>query len=209
MTIGLASGTFTSNELTAIKHEFADVYRDAPVLVTGADGFLGSHLTDALIELGADLHIIARPRAHRQLHHLEHQRDRFTLHWCDLTDRLAVDQSIRTLSKADQPVYVFNFAAFSHVGHSWHLPQTVFNANVLGTLNLLQSLVDHRIELACFDQVGTSEEYGNAHGLQHGDDLDEVVFDENSPLDPQSIYGTSRSPKTSWHAISTPRMACP
>lgn len=81
------------------------------------------------------------------------------------------------------PVFVFNFAAFSHAGYSWHLPQAVFNANVIGTLNLLQSQVDHRIELACFDQVGTSEEYGNAHGLRHSDDLGEVVFNEASPLD--------------------------
>ncbi|PRY61681.1 GDP-mannose 4,6-dehydratase [Glycomyces artemisiae] len=188
----LASGTFTHEEIAALKRDFADAYRDAPVLITGADGFLGSHLTDALVELGADVHITVRPKAHRQLHHLEHQRGRLTLHWCDLTDRLAVDQAVRALTNAERPVYVFNFAAFSHVGYSWHLPQAVFNANVSATLNLLQSLVDHRIELACFDQVGTSEEYGNAHGLHHGDDLDEVVFTETSPLDPQSIYGTSK-----------------
>jgi dTDP-glucose 4,6-dehydratase len=188
----LVTGTFTHEELAALKRDFADVYRDAPVLVTGADGFLGSHLTEALLELGADVHVLVRPRAHRQLYHLEHQRSRFTLHWCDLTDRLAVDQTVRAFTDAERPVFVFNFAAFSHVGYSWHLPQAVFNANVIGTLNLLQSLVDHRIELACFDQVGTSEEYGNAHGLRHSDDLGEVVFDESSPLDPQSIYGTSK-----------------
>lgn len=192
MTLDLASGTFTRDELTALQRDFADDYRGAPVLVTGADGFLGSHLTEALLELGADVHIIVRPKAHRQLHHLEPQRDRLTLHWCDLTDRLAVDQAVRKFADAGRPAYVFNFAAFSHVGYSWHLPQAVFNANVYATLNLLQSLVDHRIELACFDQVGTSEEYGNAHGLSHGDDLGEVVFTETSPLDPQSIYGTSK-----------------
>lgn len=192
MTLNPTSGTFTRDEYTAIKRDFTDDYCDAPVLVTGADGFLGSHLTDALLELGAEVHITVRPHAHRRLHHLDHQRGRLRVHWCDLTDRAAVDQVVRTLGRTDRPVYVFNFAAFSHVGYSWQLPQAVFNANVNGTLNLLQSLVDHRIELACFDQVGTSEEYGNAHGLGHSDDLDNVVFTETSPLDPQSIYGTSK-----------------
>jgi len=69
-------------------------------------------------------------------------------------------------------------------------------ANVVGTLNLLQSVVDHGLELEKFDTAGTSEEYGNVREtVAHHHDFDAdggVVFHERSPLNPKSIYATSK-----------------
>ena len=61
---------------------------------------------------------------------------------------------------ADRP-YVFHLGAQAHVGESWHRPYETVQANTIGTLNLLQSIVDNGIELERFDTAGTSEEYGN------------------------------------------------
>ena len=47
------------------------------------------------------------------------------------------------------------------MGESWHRPYETVMANTVGTLNLLQSVVDHELELEKFDTAGTSEEYGN------------------------------------------------
>jgi dTDP-glucose 4,6-dehydratase len=69
-------------------------------------------------------------------------------------------------------------------------------ANTVGTLNLLQSVVDHRVELEKFDTAGTSEEYGNVHeAVAHHHDFDEagsLILHERSPINPKSIYATAK-----------------
>ena len=56
---------------------------------------------------------------------------------------------------------MFHLGAQAHVGESWHRPYETVMANTVGTLNLLQSIVDWGLELEKFDTAGTSEEYGN------------------------------------------------
>ena len=69
-------------------------------------------------------------------------------------------------------------------------------ANTIGTLNLLQSVVDHGVELEKFDTAGTSEEYGNVHeSVSHHHDFDELgglILHERSPINPKSIYATAK-----------------
>ena len=69
-------------------------------------------------------------------------------------------------------------------------------ANTIGTLNLLQSIVDHELELEKFDTAGTSEEYGNVReSVSHHhdfDDLGSLILHERSPINPKSIYATSK-----------------
>src|SRR4029450_14006318 len=57
--------------------------------------------------------------------------------------------------------YVFHPGAQAHGGESWHRPYETVLANTIGTLNLLQSIVDHGLDLEKFDTAGTSEESGN------------------------------------------------
>ena len=69
-------------------------------------------------------------------------------------------------------------------------------ANTVGTLNLLQSIVDNGLELEKFDTAGTSEEYGNVReAVAHHHDFDEdggLILHERSPINPKSIYATSK-----------------
>jgi dTDP-glucose 4,6-dehydratase len=96
---------------------------------------------------------------------------------------------------SDKP-YVFHLAAQAHVGESWHRPYETVMANTVGTLNLLQSIVDHGLEVEKFDTAGTSEEYGNVRDdVSHHHDFDEagaLVLHERSPINPKSIYATAK-----------------
>ena len=82
------------------------------------------------------------------------------------------------------------------MGESWHRPYETVMANTVGTLNLLQSIVDWGLELEKFDTAGTSEEYGNVHeAVAHHHDFDDaggLILHERSPLNPKSIYATAK-----------------
>ena len=147
---------------TDLRREFGDIYDGRTVLVTGADGFMGSHLTDALVELGATVHAFVRATSSGALNNIGHLRNRLKVHFADLTDSTSVDYLVRELKETapDKP-YVFHLGAQAHVGESWHRPYETVMANTIGTLNLLQSVVDWGLELEKFDTAGTSEEYGN------------------------------------------------
>ena len=69
-------------------------------------------------------------------------------------------------------------------------------ANTVGTLNLLQSIVDTGLEIEKFDTAGTSEEYGNVRDdVAHHHDFDDdggLILHERSPINPKSIYATAK-----------------
>src|SRR3954466_8740347 len=100
------------------------------------------------------------------------------------------------LAQAGDKPYVFHLGAKAHVGESWHRPYETVMANTIGTLNLLQSIVDHGIELEKFDTARTSEEYGNVReSVSHHHDFDEagsLILHERSPVNPKSIYETAK-----------------
>jgi dTDP-glucose 4,6-dehydratase len=124
-------------------------------------------------------------------------RDRLTVKFADLTDRTSIDYLVKEelLPAPDRP-YVFHLGAQAHVGESWHRPYETVMANTVGTLNLLQSVVDHGLELEKFDTAGTSEEYGNPReAVAHHHDYDDqgaLILHERSPLNPKSIYATAK-----------------
>jgi dTDP-glucose 4,6-dehydratase len=188
---------WTGETLSALRRDFGEVYEARTVLVTGADGFMGSHLTDALVELGANVHAFVRATSSGALNNIGHLRDRLKVHFADLTDRSSVDYLIRELKETapDRP-FVFHLGAQAHVGESWHRPYETVAANVLGTLNLLQSVVDSGLELEKFDTAGTSEEYGNVReAVSDHHDFDEegsLILHERSPINPKSIYATAK-----------------
>src|SRR5947207_12853877 len=79
----------------ALRAEFGDTYRDRTCLVTGADGFMGSHLTEALVTLGADVVAFVRATSSRALNNIAHLRQALTVVFADLTDRTSVDYLVR------------------------------------------------------------------------------------------------------------------
>jgi dTDP-glucose 4,6-dehydratase len=172
----------------------AAAFEDRTVFVTGADGFLGSHLTEALVGARARVHAFVRATSSGGLSNVAHLRDRMTVHFGDLRDRHSVMSALSILRDATDRPYVFHLGAQAHVGESWQRPYETFEANTLGTLNLLQSVVDLELELEKFDTAGTSEEYGNLReSFEYDfDDDGHVVLRERSPLNPTSIYATSK-----------------
>jgi dTDP-glucose 4,6-dehydratase len=182
--------------LDDLRTEFGEIYEGRTVLVTGADGFMGSHLTDALVGLGATVHAFVRANSSGALNNIGHLREHLKVHFADLTDRTSVDYLVRELKRAPDRPYVFHLGAQAHVGESWHRPYETVAANVLGTLNLLQSIVDWELEVEKFDTAGTSEEYGNVReAVADHHDFDEeggLILHERSPINPKSIYATSK-----------------
>ena len=185
------------DELDALRRDFTDYYAGRTCVVTGADGFMGSHLTDALVALGAEVIAFVRATSSGALNNIGRQRTRLArVVFADLTDKTSIDYLIRELKEQSERPYVFHLGAQAHVGESWHRPYETVMANTIGTLNLLQSIVDHELELEKFDTAGTSEEYGNVReSVSHHHDFDELgslILHERSPINPKSIYATSK-----------------
>jgi dTDP-glucose 4,6-dehydratase len=182
--------------LERLHTDFGSIYGGRTVLVTGADGFMGSHLTEALVSLGANVHAFVRATSSGALNNISSLSRHLQVHFADLTDRTSVDRLVKALLEAPDRPYVFHLGAQAHVAESWHRPYETVMTNTVGTLNLLQSIVDHGLELEKFDTAGTSEEYGNPReGVAHHHDFDEgggLILHERSPINPKSIYATSK-----------------
>jgi nucleoside-diphosphate-sugar epimerase len=147
-----------------------------PVLVTGASGFIGSHLTRRLVDEGAHVHALTSTVSSVYPQRLVDLRDRITLHEGSLDDRSAMD----AVAEASKPAYVFHLGAYTHVGKSWQRVDECIQVNVQGTVNLLQSLAPHGYTKLVY--TGTSEIYGDV----------EVPFREEGPVNPISPYSVSK-----------------
>src|SRR5882672_11358735 len=79
----------------ALRAEFGDTYRDRTCLVTGADGFMGSHLTEALVTLGANVIAFVRATSSGALNNIAHLRQDLTVVFADLTDKTSIDYLVR------------------------------------------------------------------------------------------------------------------
>jgi dTDP-glucose 4,6-dehydratase len=188
--------TWTDEALADVRREFGEFFAGRTCLVTGADGFMGSHLTEALVHLDANVQAFVRATSSGALNNIGHLREHVRVHFADLTDKTSVDYLVKDLLDASDKPYVFHLGAQAHVGESWHRPYETVMANTVGTLNLLQSIVDNGLELEKFDTAGTSEEYGNVReAVAHHHDFDEeggLILHERSPINPKSVYATSK-----------------
>jgi dTDP-glucose 4,6-dehydratase len=168
---------------------------DRPVFVTGADGFIGSHLVDTLVEHDAEVHAFVRATSSGKLRNIRHLSDEVTVHRGDLRDKHSVERSLAPLKEHDDGL-IFHLAAQAHVGESWERPYDTVDTNIKGTLNLLQSIVDLDLEIDKIDTAGTSEEYGNIkQEMQEKHDFEDdgrILLSERSPVNPKSIYATSK-----------------
>lgn len=175
--------------------DLAPKLAERTVFVTGADGFVGSHLVDTLVEYDADVHVFVRATSSGELNNIRHQSENVTVHRGDLRDKHSVKQALSTL-EGYSDILIFHLAAQAHVGESWERPYETIDSNVVGTLNLLQSVVDLDLDIEKFDTAGTSEEYGNVkeevRDNHEFDDSGRVLLSERSPVNPTSIYATSK-----------------
>lgn len=149
------------------------------VLITGVTGFVGSHLADYLLKKeDIELYGIARWRSQKE--NIEHLKDKIKLFECDIKDMTSVREVVTNV----KPDRIFHLAAQSFVLASWHAPAETLSTNIIGELNIFESVrqvtPDTIVHIA-----GSSEEYGLVKP-------DEVPINEHNPLRPLSPYGVSK-----------------
>lgn len=149
------------------------------VLVTGADGFIGSHLTEALVRRGHDVRAFVLYNSFGSRGWLDHAGP-------DVLDALEiVAGDVRDPHGAREAVAgcsaVLHLAALIAIPFSYRSPDAYVETNVRGTLNLLQAARDCGVER--FIQTSTSEVYGTARS---------VPIDESHPLQGQSPYAATK-----------------
>src|SRR5580658_4049308 len=147
------------------------------VLVTGADGFIGSHLVEALVEEGASVTALCLYNSFN--------------HWGWLEDLPTLSQIQVVAGDIRDPHFcldltkgidiVFHLAALIPIPYSYRAPGSYVDTNVKGTLNLCQAARNSGVQK--FVHTSTSEVYGSAQY---------VPIDERHPLTPQSPYSASK-----------------
>jgi len=179
------------------KQEIKKLLKDRSVFVTGADGFVGSQVTEKLLEFGANVHVLIRATSSGMLHNIDHLQRKITIHKADLSDKEAVRQSIFEFKKeASKKPIIIHLGAQAHVGESWRRAYETLSSNIIGTINLLQTVVDVKLRPYKISFAGSSEEYGNVNpeikDRYRFDENGGLILDERSSLNPQSIYAISK-----------------
>src|SRR5438128_4605653 len=113
---------WTPETIAEVQKEYGETYRDRTTLVTGADGFMGSSLTEALVHLGAEVIAFVRATSSGALNNISHLRNSIRVVFADLTDKTSIDFLMRELATAPQKPFIFHLGAQAHVGESWHRP---------------------------------------------------------------------------------------
>jgi NAD dependent epimerase/dehydratase len=152
---------------------------DSTVLVTGAGGFIGSHLVERLVREGARVRALVRYNS---------RSDWGALAWVsrDVTDDVDVllgdVRDVESVARAVRGMeYVCHLAAQIAIPYSYLNPRDFFATNVLGSLNFAQAALDAGVKH--FVHTSTSEVYGSAQF---------VPITEDHPLHPQSPYAASK-----------------
>ncbi len=147
------------------------------VLVTGADGFIGSHLTEALLAEGYSVRALAQYNSFNYWGWLEdiEPNDRLEVVTGDVCD----PNYCREICKDIDVVY--HLAALIAIPYSYIAPDSYVDTNVKGTLNICQAARDYGVKRILV--TSTSEVYGTAKY---------VPIDEKHPLQPQSPYSASK-----------------
>ncbi len=149
------------------------------VLVTGADGFIGSHLTEHLVRQGHPVRAFVLYNSFDSWGWLDRcapdVRGKFEVFAGDIRDPHGVRKAMEGCST------VLHLAALIAIPYSYHSPDTYVDTNVKGTLNIVQAARDLGVDKVV--HTSTSEVYGTARY---------VPIDEEHPLQGQSPYSASK-----------------
>lgn len=149
------------------------------VLVTGADGFIGSHLTETLLEAGYDVKAFAYYNSFNTWGWLDTlPKDKLReieIFTGDIRDPNGVREAMKDRNM------VFHLAALIAIPFSYHSPDSYVDTNIKGTLNVLQAARDFEMEKVLV--TSTSEVYGTAQY---------VPIDEKHPYQGQSPYSATK-----------------
>ena len=149
------------------------------VLITGAEGFIGSHLTELLIREGYDVRALVLYNSFNSWGWLDHcaedVKGQFEVFTGDIRDPYGVRQAMKECDA------VLHLAALIAIPYSYHSPDTYVDTNVKGTLNVLQAARD--LDVKRVIHTSTSEVYGTARF---------VPITEVHPLQGQSPYSATK-----------------
>lgn len=147
------------------------------ILITGADGFIGSHLTETLIALGFDVTALAQYNSFNSWGWLEDIDN--------ISDVNVISGDIRDPHFCKQITknidVVIHLAALIAIPYSYSAPDSYVDTNIKGTLNICQAALEN--DVSRIIHTSTSEVYGTAQY---------VPIDESHPLQPQSPYSASK-----------------
>lgn len=148
-------------------------------LITGADGFIGSHLTETLVRQGCDVRAFVFYNSFNSWGWLDHAprdiREHLDVFAGDIRDPHGVKSAMRGCDA------VLHLAALIAIPYSYRAPDTYVDTNIRGTLNVLQAA--RELELRRVVHTSTSEVYGTARF---------VPITEDHPLQGQSPYSASK-----------------
>jgi dTDP-glucose 4,6-dehydratase len=151
----------------------------AKLLITGADGFIGSHLTEAMVRAGHDVRAFVLYNSFNSWGWLDHcapdVKGKFDVFAGDIRDPSGVRSAMRGCDR------VLHLAALIAIPYSYHSPDTYVDTNIKGTLNVVQAA--RELEVKRVVHTSTSEVYGTARF---------VPITEEHPLQGQSPYSASK-----------------
>jgi NAD dependent epimerase/dehydratase len=149
------------------------------ILVTGADGFIGSHLSEALVRAGYDVRAFVLYNSFNSWGWLDHSdedvKGKFDVFAGDIRDPNGVRMAMKGCDA------VLHLAALIAIPYSYHSPDTYVDTNITGTLNIVQAARDLGVSKVV--HTSTSEVYGTAQF---------VPITEDHPLQGQSPYSASK-----------------
>lgn len=149
------------------------------ILVTGADGFIGSYLTEELVRRGYDVRAFIYYNSFNSWGWLDQSpveiKQNLDVFAGDIRDPYGVKEAMKGCT------HVLNLAALIAIPYSYHSPDTYVDTNIKGTLNVVQAARELGIEKVV--HTSTSEVYGTAQY---------VPIDEDHPLQGQSPYSASK-----------------
>jgi NAD dependent epimerase/dehydratase len=147
------------------------------VLVTGAGGFIGSHLAERLVELGATTRALVHYNAMGSPGWLSDslKKGEIEIVAGDITDRDSMRHAAKDID------IVFHLAAVIAIPYSYQVPHSYFRTNIEGTMNVMQAALENSVSR--FVHTSTSEVYGTARF---------VPITEDHPLSGQSPYSASK-----------------
>jgi NAD dependent epimerase/dehydratase len=166
------------------------------VLVTGADGFIGSHLVEGLVQRGYNVKAFVQYNSFNSWGWLDRSpqavRESVEVFAGDIRDPHGVCAAMEGCDA------VLHLAALIAIPYSYHSPDTYIDTNVKGTLNVVQAA--RKLGVGKVIHTSTSEVYGTART---------VPVNEDHPLTPQSPYSASKIAADQvalsfWHSFSTP-----
>ena len=155
------------------------IIKSEKILITGADGFIGSHLTEELMRRGCNVRAFVFYNSFNSWGWLDHApkeiRENLEVFAGDIRDSYGVKEAMKGCS------VVMHLAALIAIPYSYHSPDTYVDTNIKGTLNIVQAAKELGVEKVV--HTSTSEVYGTARF---------VPISEEHPLQGQSPYSATK-----------------